>query len=88
MSENARPEPRGAIAASAAAVDSAVEVVQEAASAVERNVTEGIQPDINELRLYVAELNQAANIRQKRLLWSVWVLIGLNLLTLVSVFLT
>ena len=88
MSENAKPGPHGAITASAAAMDDAVEVVQEAASAVERNVTEGIQPDINELRLYVSELNEAANIRQKRLLWSVWVLIGLNLLTLISVFLT
>ena len=73
------------IETSASAVEEAAEVMQEAANRVESNVTEGIQPDINELRIYMSELNDAANIRQKRLLWAVWMLIALNILILVLI---
>ena len=66
-------------------VEQAADVVQQAAQKVETNVTEGIQPDINELRIYMGELNEAANIRQKRLLWAGFVLIAINLLTLLVV---
>ncbi|MGH1417897.1 MAG: hypothetical protein ACRBCJ_03465 [Hyphomicrobiaceae bacterium] len=70
----------------ATTVEDAVDVVQEAAARVETNVTHGIQPDINELRINISELNQTADIRQKRLLWAMWVLIAINLITLFVVF--
>lgn len=69
----------------AATVEEAVDVVQEAAAKVESNVTHGIQPDINELRYDMSELNEVADIRQKRILWAIWVLIAVNLVTLAVV---
>ena len=69
----------------ATTMEDAVDVVQEAAIRVESNVTEGIQPDINEIRLYMSQVNDAANIRQKRLLWALYALIVLNLVTLLAV---
>ncbi len=67
---------------SVAAVEEAAEVVGEAASKVESNVLEGIQPDITELRMHFSELSEAANIRQKRLTWAVWGLAATNLVVL------
>ena len=73
------------LASTANTVEQAADVVQEAASRVESNVTHGIQPDINELRIYMSELNETADVRQKRLLWAIWALIGINLVTLLVV---
>lgn len=67
---------------SVAAVEEAAEVVGEAASKVESNVLEGIQPDITELRMYFSELSEAANIRLKRLTWAVWGLAATNIVVL------
>lgn len=69
-------------------IEGVVDVVQKAASGVEKHVTYGIQPDIAELRIYLSELKETADIRQMRLLWGVWILIAVNLLTLLVVVLT
>ena len=76
------------IAHSATNVEEAADIVQDAVTRVENNVTHGIQPDINELKIYLNEINAVADIRQKRLLWAVWVLIALNLTTLITIILT
>ncbi len=52
---------------SARVVESAAESAQEAAQLVESNVTEGIQPDIRELRINVSELNEKSEIRLRRI---------------------
>ncbi len=66
---------------SANTVGEAAEAVEEAATRVESNVVDGIQPDISEIRMYISELSEAANIRQKRLTWAVWALAAINLVT-------
>ena len=77
-----------ALVSSAASVEDAADLVQEAAAKVETNVTHGIQPDINELRIYMSELNEVADIRQKRILWAMWALIAINLVTLFVILLS
>lgn len=67
----------------ASSIEEAADLVQEAAERVETNVVHGVQPDINELRIYMSELNATADVRQKRLLWAMWVLIAINLVTLI-----
>ena len=70
---------------SAVTVGEAAEAVEQAATRVESNVVHGIQPDINEIRMYISELSEAANIRQKRLTWAVWALLAVNLVTMAVV---
>jgi hypothetical protein len=72
---------------SAIAVEEAADVVERAATRVESNVVEGIQPDITEMRMYISELSESADIRQKRLTWAVWALALINLITLLVVLL-
>ena len=67
---------------SALAVKEAADVVERAALRVESNVVEGIQPDINEMRIYISELSEAADVRQKRLTWAIWALAVINLITI------
>lgn len=67
---------------SATTVGDAAEAVEQAATRVESKVVNGIQPDINEIRLYISELSEAADVRQKRLTWAIWALAAINLLTL------
>ncbi len=67
---------------SALAVEEAADVVERAAQRVETNVVDGIQPDINEMRIYISELSESADIRQKRLTWAIWALAIVNLLTI------
>lgn len=73
------------LASTAASFEEAADVVQEAAAKVETNISQGIQPDINELRIYMKELNEVADVRQKRMLWAMWALIAINLITLIVV---
>ncbi len=72
---------------SAIAVEEAADVVERAATRVESNVVEGIQPDITEMRMYISELSESADVRQKRLTWAVWALALINLTTLLVVLL-
>lgn len=67
---------------SALAVEEAADIVERAAQRVETNVVDGIQPDINEMRIYISELSEAADIRQKRLTWAIWALAIVNLLAI------
>lgn len=73
---------------SVSALEDATDVVQEAASRVETNVAEGIQPDMRELRIYMSELSESINVRLKRMLWAFWAILGMNLLLLAGVFLS
>jgi len=70
------------LVSTASSIEEAADLVQDAAGRVETNIVHGVQPDINELRILVSELNETADVRQKRLLWAMWSLIALNLATL------
>jgi len=73
------------LVSTASSIEDAADSVQEAAARVESKVVHGVGPDINELRIYMSKLNETADIRQKRLLWAVWGLIAINVLTLIVV---
>lgn len=67
---------------SAQIVEFATDSVKKSAQAVESNVAEGIQPDLRDLRLYVADLNEKNNIRMRRMTFALWTLAALNVVAL------
>lgn len=72
----------------AKSVEQAATTVQEAVTRVDTSVSEGIQPDIRELRMFFTELNEKSDIRLRRLFRALLILIGLNVVTLLAVLLT
>ncbi len=69
---------------SAETAENARETVQKMATVVESNVSEGIQPDIRELRLWMSEIDEKADIRLKRMTYSLWILIALNAIIIIK----
>ncbi len=66
-------------------VKEAAAAVQDAANTIETKVSKNIQPDISDLRVNVSGLNDSANVRQKRLLWGMWAMLGLHTLTIILI---
>lgn len=64
--------------------ENARETVQKMASVVESNVSEGIQPDIRELRIWMSDIDKKADIRLKRIYYALWILISLNAIILIK----
>ena len=60
-------------------VEFATDSVKKSAESVETNVSQGIQPDLRDLTVYVAELHEMNNVRMKRITYSIWVLFALNI---------
>lgn len=71
---------------SAKSVEDASDTVQKMANTVDTNVAEGIQPDIRELRIWMSDIDQKADIRLKRILWTLWIIAILNTAILVKLF--
>ena len=68
-------------------VEDASDTVQQMANAIETNVSEGIQPDIRELRMWMSDIDEKANVRLKRILWVLCIILILNIFILVKLFL-
>ena len=68
--------------ASVQTVEEATESVHKAVKRVESNVAEGIQPDVRELRIWMSELDEKADIRLQRITWVMIVLIVLNIVSI------
>ncbi len=73
------------IGATMESVEDAVATMKESTSTVENHMTANMQPDIRELRHFIAELNEKANLRLKRVYRAMVGLIVLNAITLLLV---
>ncbi len=71
------------VRAAADRVDHAVGTIDRAAASVQSNVSDGIQPDMRELRQLMADLRDTVSIAFRRIFWAVIAGIALNIVVLV-----
>jgi hypothetical protein len=70
---------------SAERVERAATTVETAASAVQSNVTMGIQPDIRDIRGLVVDVRDTVTIAFRRIFWAVIACLALNAVTLIVI---
>ena len=68
-------------------MEDAVSTVKRTAANVESHVSSSLQPDLRELRMFITELNEKADLRLKRLYRAVAVLAALQVATILLVIL-